>query len=188
MADKNERRYVLGSGEVYLMPYNEELKDADEIIKELFKKEYEWGQVKNGATVTWTPTTYNVKSDLGRVDDTILTAETVTLALGLLTIGAEILQPLMETARKEDKEDGTILKIGGIENATGQKYFVGFRHIDNKEGDLLVVVAGNNSGELQFAFNPESETILNPTFTASALDDEGTKLIFKFVKPQVAED
>ena len=179
-----KRDYILGSGEVYLKKYDPELKDPTEIIKELFKPEHEWGQVKNGATVTYTPTTYNVKSDLGRVDETLLTAETVTLALGLLTIGADILQPLMGTARKEEKEDGTILKIGGIENDTNEKYFVGFRHIDKKNGDIFVVIAGANSGELQFAFNPESETILNPTFTASAMDDEGTKIFIKLEDPK----
>lgn len=186
MADET-KRVVLGSGENYLKEVDGviDTSNIDSLITTYFKKENEWGDTKNGCTLTYTPTTYTVTDDLGRVVETFLTKEEVKLALGLVRVNVPILKPLIETAREGTTtvSGRQTLKIGGLENATGKSYFVGFKHLDKKRGNIYVMIIGKNEGELQFSFNPESETILNPTFTAGAMDTEGTKVIIVIDKP-----
>ncbi len=122
--------------------------------------------------------------------ETTLTKEEVKLTFGVVAINSKILLPLMETARVETSTvDGrVIVKIGGIVNATGKSYLVGFKHLDAKRGNIYVIIVGKNDGELQFSFNPESETVLNPSFTAGALDADGTKIIIVMDQPGTATD
>ena len=182
MADK---KYVLGSGEAFFMDYDPSLKDPDEIIEVVFVPENQWGHIKSGATLNMANAYHNVKSDLGEVDENIITSDAGSLQLGTLTVSEKVLKSTNETARVvvSKKGDGKILKLGGISNATGQKYFIGFKHEDPVQGDLLVVIAGKNNGELNLTFNADSETILQPTFACSPLDDEGSKVFIKFCDP-----
>ena len=182
MADK---KYVLGSGEAFCMPYNPALKKPEEIIEALFTEENRWGHVKNGATLTVSNNYYNVRSDLGETDENIITSDSGSLQLGTLTVSESVLKSTNETARivVSEKGDGKILKLGGISNATGEKYFIGFKHKDPVQGDLLIIIAGKNNGELSLTLNADSETILQPTFACSPLDDEGSKVFIKFCDP-----
>lgn len=184
------KRVVLGSGENYLKEVDGliDTSDVDKLITDYFIPENMWGDTKNGAQLTYTPTTYTVNDDLGRVTETFLTKEDVKLAMGLVRLNDKILLPLMETARKSTSTvDGrTVLKVGGIANATGKSYMVGFKHLDAKRGNIYVAIIGKNDGELQLAFNPESETILNPSFVAGAMDTDGTKVIIVIDKPETA--
>lgn len=181
------KRVVLGSGENYLKEVTGtvDTSDIDALITDLFKAENRWGDTKNGATLTYTPTKYTVTDDLGKITETSLTKEEIKLAFGLVTVNSEILLPLMETARKvtSSNTNRVVIKVGGITNASGATYLIGFKHLDPKRGNIYVILVGTNDGELQFSFNPESETILNPSFTASAMDSEGTKVIIIIDKP-----
>lgn len=184
---KETKRVVLGSGENYLKQVDGviDTSDVDALITTYFVKENLWGDTKNGAQLTYTPTTYTVTDDLGRVTETVLTKEDVKLAMGLVRVNDAILLPLMETARKATSSvtGRMALKIGGIANASGKSYFVGFKHIDAKRGNIYIMIIGKNDGELQLSFNPESETILNPSFVAGAMDTEGTKVIIVMDPP-----
>ncbi len=190
--DKDVKRIVLGSGENYLKEVTGtvDASDVDQLITDLFTADNRWGDTKNGATLTYTPTSYTVTDDLGRIMETTLTKEEVKLTFGVVAINSKILLPLMETARVETSTvDGrVIVKIGGIVNATGKSYLVGFKHLDAKRGNIYVIIVGKNDGELQFSFNPESETVLNPSFTAGALDADGTKIIIVMDQPGTATD
>lgn len=190
--DKDVKRIVLGSGENYLKEVTGtvDASDVDQLITDLFTADNRWGDTKNGATLTYTPTSYTVTDDLGRIMETTLTKEEVKLTFGVVAINSKILLPLMETARVETSTvDGrVIVKIGGIVNATGKSYLVGFKHLDAKRGNIYVIIVGKNDGELQFSFNPESETVLNPSFTAGALDADGTKIIIVIDQPGTATD
>lgn len=181
------KRVVLGSGENYLKEVTGEIdtSDIDALLTEFFVEENLWGDTKNGCSLTYTPSTYTVTDDLGRVVEIFLTKEEVKLALGLVRINDKILLPLMETARKVTSSvpGRQIIKVGGLMNATGKSYFVGFKHIDNKRGNIYVMIIGKNDGELQLSFNPESETIINPSFVAGAMDKEGTKVILVLDTP-----
>lgn len=181
------KRVVFGSGENYLKEVDGTIdtSDVDALIEQYFVPENEWGDTKNGFTLTYSPTSYTVEDDLGRTTETFLTKEQVQAQLGLVKVAQKIFKPLIETAREvtSKKENRKILKVGGLENATGKSYFLGFKHLDKKRGDIYVMLIGKNTGELSLSFNPESETILNPTFTADAMDGEGTKVIIVTESP-----
>lgn len=175
------KRVVLGSGENYLLTRDENFtfSSVDDLIEKVFTPANRWGDTKNGASITYTPTVQTVNDDLGYVVESFLVKEEVKLSMGLVTINSSILLPLIETAQEvESTKDGRkIIKIGGLANAKNKYYVIGFRHVDKEKGDLYIIIVGKNDGELQLSFNPESETILNPTFTAGTIDSEGTKLI-----------
>lgn len=180
------KRTVLGSGDAYLKEVDGTIdtSDVDALINTYFVDGNRFGDTKNGANFTYTPTKYVVEDDLGRIMETYLTKEEVKLALGSVTVNPDMLKVLMETARVDTTVTGkTYIKVGGLDNATGKSFFVGFKHINKRKGNIYVMIIGKNDGELAFSFNPESETILNPTFTASAMDTEGTKIIIVFDKP-----
>ena len=183
------KRIALGSGKVYLAEKPTSLSDIDTIIETYCKDDYEFAAVKNGATLTYTPTTYEAKDDLGRFSKTILTSESTTLACGFVTVDKDVLAKLVETGRVDTTTKGRqVVKIGGSGNANGKSYLIIFRNIDKADGDIYIIITGKNTAELSLAFSPESETILNPTFTAKPeLDTDGTQVIIVFDKKTEAE-
>lgn len=183
------KRIALGSGKVYLVEKPNDLSDIDTIIETYCKDDYEFAAVKNGATLTYTPTTYEAKDDLGRFSKTILTSESTTLACGFVTVDKNVLAKLVETGRVDTTTKGRqAVKIGGSGNANGKSYLIIFRNIDKADGDIYIIITGKNTAELSLAFSPESETILNPTFTAKPeLDTDGTQVIIVFDKKTEAE-
>lgn len=183
-----EERIALGSGKIYLIERPEsldtDLENLDTMITKYCVAANEFGAVKNGATLTYTPTNYTASDDLGRFTKTIVQEEVVTLGCGLITIGANMLKVQVDTARTEETTaNRKVIKIGGTANAKNASYLVIFEHLDAKDGNIYVIIVGQNTAELQFSFQPGAETILNPTFTAEGLDEDGTKLIIVMDKP-----
>ncbi|WP_305177780.1 hypothetical protein [Faecalibaculum rodentium] len=183
------KRIALGSGKVYLVEKPSDMTNIDTIIETYCNDDYEFAAVKNGATLTYTPTTYEAKDDLGRFSKTILTSESTTLACGFVTVDKDVLAKLVETGRVDTTTKGRqVVKIGGSGNANGKSYLIIFRNIDKADGDIYIIITGKNTAELSLAFSPESETILNPTFTAKPeLDTDGTQVIIVFDKKTEAE-
>lgn len=188
MSDTNTMatRIALGSGKIYLVeePSNLDTSDEDAIISTYAVAANEFAAVKNGATLTYTPTTYTAKCDLGRFEKTVTQDESVTLGCGLITINGHVFNVLVDTGRVKTTASGNqVIKIGGTGNAKGKSYLIIFEHLDAKDGNIYVIIVGNNTAELQMAFQPGAETILNPTFTAQGMDEDGTKLIIVMQKP-----
>lgn len=188
---RDEQRYALGSGYNYILA-DDGTHDTStpegrlSLAKALFTPEQKWGYTKNGATLTYTPTTQILKDDMGEIKETILTDETATLQIGHLTTGPDILKPMAGTAVISEvpgKEGWKEVSIGGIGNDDGAKYFFGFEHVDNKQGNTYIIVNGRNSGELSFQYQPESEMVIQPTITASAMDGSGRLIIMYYGTP-----
>ncbi len=78
-----EERIALGSGKIYLIEQpstlETDLENLDTMITKYCVAANEFGAVKNGATLTYTPTNYTASDDLGRFTKTILQEEDVTL-------------------------------------------------------------------------------------------------------------
>ncbi len=187
MPDNVAKRIVLGSGKFYLAEMPETVPaDADAIISTFVKPENEFAGVKNGATLTYTPSTYTAEDDLGRFKKTIYTQEVAALALGLMTINSGVISKLVSTGRVSSTASGRqVIKIGGMNNDNGKSYIAIFEHIDKKDGNIYVILCGKNTAELSFAFGKESETVLNPTFTAEpGLDDDGTLIYIVMEEPK----
>lgn len=179
-------RIALGSGKIYVtdVPESLDLTDVDALIASYAKAVNEFGAVKNGATLSYTPTVYTAEDDLGRFSKTVVQSDVATLAAGVMTINGNTFAVLVDTGKVSTTTGGnTVIKIGGAANAKNKSYLVIFEHLDAKDGNIYVILVGKNTAELSLAFAQGAETILNPTFTAEAMDGTGVKVIILMQKP-----
>lgn len=166
------KRITLGSGKLYCIPYANTLPEVDTICVD----ENLLGYIKGGASLEYAPTFYEAKDDLGYVIKTIITEETATLKSGILTFNGDTLNKLCDTGRvTEDATKGRrILKIGGIGNAQGNKYVLCFHHEDPVDGDIWVLIVGQNQAGFTLAFAKDAETVIDAEFKCLAQDTDGT--------------
>lgn len=172
------KRITLGSGKLYVTEFTDTIPDHSEITVD----ENLLGYIKGGATLEYTPTFYEAKDDLGYVVKTIITEEEALLKSGILTFNGDTLEKLCDTARVE--EDTTkqlrIVKFGGIANARRAKYLICFHHEDPIDGDIWVIIVGNNQAGFSLAFAKDAETVIDAEFKALSQDDEGT--LIKYIE------
>lgn len=166
------KRITLGSGKLYCIPYVDTVPEKEDICvaKNLL------GYIKGGATLEYAPTFYEAKDDLGYVVKTIITEETATLKSGILTFDGNTLNKLCDTGRvTEDATSKTrTIKIGGVGNAQGAKYVLCFHHTDPIDGDIWVIVVGQNQAGFSLAFAKDAETVIDAEFKCLSQDSEGT--------------
>lgn len=173
-------RIVLGSGYLYVTEFDSKSKKIPENT-EIEKEENLLGLIQGGAEVTYKPSYYEAKDDMGKVSKTILTEEEATMKSGIMTWCGKTLERLCETARvEEDKQKKTrTVKIGGVGNATGKKYVIHFVHKDEADGDIRVTIVGNNQAGFSFAFAKDKETVIDAEFKAAPQDSEGTLILYE---------
>lgn len=173
-------RIVLGSGYLYVTEFDSKSKKIPENT-EIEKEENLLGLIQGGAEVTYKPSYYEAKDDMGKVSKTILTEEEATMKSGIMTWCGKTLERLCETARvEEDKQKKTrTVKIGGVGNATGKKYVIHFVHKDETDGDIRVTIVGNNQAGFSFAFAKDKETVIDAEFKAAPQDSEGTLILYE---------
>lgn len=173
-------RIVLGSGYLYISEFDSKTK-AIPTNEEIEKDENLLGLIQGGAEVTYKPSYYEAKDDMGKVSKTILTEEEATLKSGIMTWCGKTLEKLCETARvNEDKvKKIRTVKIGGVGNATGKKYVIHFVHKDETDGDIRVAIVGNNQAGFSFAFAKDKETVIDAEFKAAPQDKEGTLILYE---------
>ena len=170
-----EDRIVLGSGKLYVavfsgtIPEDTALEAQENLI----------GYIKGGATLTYTPSFYEAKDDLGYVSKKMLTEEEVIHKSGIMTWNAETLEKLCATATLEKNATVRTLKIGGIGKYKGTKYVIHFVHEDAEDGDIRITIVGNNQTGFEMAFAKDSETVINAEFKALPQDSEGTLITYK---------
>lgn len=113
MGDKNFKRIVLGSGDLFLMEFTGTLPSIEDIcIDTNFL-----GYIQGGATLEYKPTFYEAKDDTGKAIKIIITDEEAILKSGIMTFNGETLKTLCATGRVSDKDNKRTVKIGGISNA-----------------------------------------------------------------------
>lgn len=172
------KRITLGSGKLYLVTFSDTLPDTDTIcvLDNLL------GYIKGGATLEYTPTFYEAKDDLGYCVKTIITEEEAILKSGILTFNGNTLDKLCDTARvtEDASKKLRIVKFGGVGNAKRAKYVICFHHEDKIDGDIWVMIVGNNQSGFSLAFAKDAETVIDAEFKALAQDDEGT--LIKYVE------
>lgn len=173
------KRITLGSGKLYLTEFTgEAIPEAATITV----PENLLGYIQGGATLEYKPTFYEAKDDLGYVIKTIITEEEATLKSGVLTFNGSTLEKLCDTARvTEDAIKGLrTVKFGGVGNAKRAKYLICFHHEDPIDGDIWVIIVGNNQAGFSLAFAKDKETVIDAEFKALAQDDEGT--LIKYIE------
>lgn len=168
---------TLGSGNLYIDEFTGVLPKFSEIENE----EKRLAFIKGGATLTYTGEVYETSDDLGRVSKRKITSEDVKLTSGLMTWNGKTLEHLCSTARVSEENGKRIIKVGGAENDNGKQYVIAFVHKDAVDGDVRVMLVGQNTNGFALTFAKDTETVIDAEFTATKgkLDEEGTLVIIE---------
>lgn len=183
----DNERIILGSGYMHLKVFSGTLPTVEEICTE----ENLFSYISGGATLEYKPENYEAKDDMAKVSKVILTTEEVLLKSGLMTFCGNTLEKLCDTARvsytekTQTKTKRRIVKVGGISNQKGTKYVICFHHVDKVDGDIWVMIVGNNQAGFSLAFAKDKETIVDAEFKAQPHDSEGTLIHYE---EEVLED
>lgn len=167
------KRIVLGSGKLYVSALsNDTMPDTSTLCVDA----NQLGYIQGGATLTYTPTFYTAKDDLGVCTKSVLTEEDVTLACGVMTFTGSTLDKLVATGTvTEDATNHTrTLKIGGVGQNDGAAYAICFKHEDAVDGDIYVLIKGKNESGFTMSFAKDQETVINAEFHALSQDSNGT--------------
>lgn len=175
--EKKTERIVLGSGHLYVAEFTGELPDLITIEK----AENRLGYIQGGAALDYKPSFYEAKDDFGKITKVIMTDEEATMKSGVLTWDGNTLTKICDTARVDEtsKPGYRIVRIGGVGNQKGKKYIILFVHEDKTDGDIRVMIVGNNQAGFSFAFLKDKETVVDVEFKAQPMDEEGTLIYYE---------
>ncbi|MBP3311461.1 MAG: hypothetical protein J6L72_04410 [Butyricicoccus sp.] len=170
MAKRDRKTITLGSGEIFVTQFADTMPEVDTICTD----ENRLGYIKGGASLEYTQETYEEKDDLGYVSKIITTTEDAILRCGLLTWNGETLQKLIDRAKVTTDSGRRITRIGGAGNAQGGHYVICFRHTDKTDGNLWVLIKGQNTAGFTLTFAADAGTVVEPEFKAMPHDEAGT--------------
>lgn len=180
-------RIILGSGNVHMKLFDGNLPPVDEICTD----ENQISYIQGGATIEYKPSYYTAKDDTRKIQKTVITDEEATMKSGLMTFCGNTLEKICDTARvsyaekTSTKKKRRIVKVGGGNNQGRKKYVICFHHEDPVDGDIWVMIVGNNQAGFSLAFANDKETVVDAEFTALPMDKEGTLIHYE---EEVLED
>lgn len=178
MSKNTKETITLGSGKLYMSEFNgETIPEIDSVCIESNRI----GWIKGGASIEYTPTTQEVKDDLGMVSKVITTEEEAILKSGIMTWNGDTLDRLCDTARvsEDNAHIRRTVKIGGIGNSKNKNYVIVFAYADSVDGNKWVRIVGRNKAGLTIKFAKEDATVIDAEFKAiPGLDDVGTLIEF----------
>ena len=180
-------RIILGSGNVHMKLFDGNLPSVDEICTD----ENQISYIQGGATIEYKPSYYTAKDDTRKIQKTVITDEEATMKSGLMTFCGNTLEKICDTARVSyaektpTKKKRRIVKVGGGNNQGRNKYVICFHHEDPVDGDIWVMIVGNNQAGFSLAFANDKETVVDAEFTALPQDKEGTLIHYE---EEVLED
>lgn len=180
-------RIILGSGNVHMKLFDGNLPSVDEICTD----ENQISYIQGGATIEYKPSYYTAKDDTRKIQKTVITDEEATMKSGLMTFCGNTLEKICDTARvsyaekTSTKKKRRIVKVGGGNNQGRKKYVICFHHEDPVDGDIWVMIVGNNQAGFFLAFANDKETVVDAEFTALPQDKEGTLIHYE---EEVLED
>ncbi len=175
-------RIILGSGYLHVKTYTKG--EAIPNPEDFCKDETLFAYIKGGATIEYAPEFYEAKDDMGKVAKTVVTNEEVTLKSGIMTFTGNTLAKLCDTARVSERESADkgkkyrVVKVGGAGNAKGAKYVICFHHVDAVDGDIYLMIIGQNQAGFSLSFAKDSETVVDAEFHALPMDGEGTLIVY----------
>ena len=170
-----EDKIVLGSGKLYVIAFSDTIPEDTvlEVDNNLL------GYIQGGATLSYTPSFYEAKDDLGFVVKKMITEEEAVLKSGVMTWCGETLKKLCSTARVTSTNTERTVKIGGASNYDGAKYVIRFLHEDKVDGDIRITIIGSNEAGFEMAFAKDKETVINAEFKAMPIAKEGTLIEYR---------
>lgn len=179
---ENER-IILGSGYVHVGEWdkNAALPDPETFCTDANLFSY----ISGGATLEYKPSFYEAKDDMGKVSKSKITEEEALLKSGLMTFCGNTLGTLCPTARvttKDATQNGKkhrVVKVGGVGNDNGKRYIICFHHTDPVDGDIWVMIVGQNQAGFSLSFAKDKETVVDAEFKALPHDSEGTLIHYE---------
>lgn len=170
MSKRAKENITLGSGKLYYQEYTGELPDVDALCK----PENLMGHIKGGASIEYTMEKYEEKDDLGLVSKIIVTSEEALLKCGLLTWNGETLTKLTSRGTTSEAAGRRITKIGGAGNSNDKNYVWCFFHEDKTDGNLWVLVVGQNQAGFTITLAADAGSVIEPEIKAIPHDEDGT--------------
>lgn len=164
---------TLGSGYIYVVEYTTTIPEDGtfEVAANQF------GYTKGGATLAYETEYTEVSDDNGQVKEQFLNSDKMTLKCGAFMGKAADIVKICPTAKSTTANNVTTVKLGGVANDDGKKYAIRFKH---KTEDLRVTIVGKNTDGFELSFAADDAVTLEPTFTASAMDNTGVLAEIKF--------
>ena len=92
----------------------------------------------------------------------------------MYAIRSYYVKKICSTARVTEVDGKRIVKVGGLKNYDGKKYVILFLYDDPTDGQLGILIVGQNQNGFTLSFAQEKETVLDVEFKASSQDNEGT--------------
>lgn len=171
MAKRDKTNITLGSGKIYLTTYTGTTVPT---VETLCVDTNLLGYIKGGASLEYTEETYEEKDDLGLVSKIITTSEEAILKCGLLTWNGNTLKNLIDRCTVTESEGKRTVKIGGAGNKQGASYAICFKHEDNVDGNLWILIVGRNTAGATLTFSKDEGSTIEPEFKALPQDTNGT--------------
>lgn len=171
-------RIILGSGYLHVAAFTKGaiIPNPEDFCTE----ENKYAYISGGAELEYSPEFYEAKDDMGKVAKSVMTEEEATLKAGIMTFTGNTLDKLCDTARvttRENVQDGKTyreVKVGGAGNQKGAKYVICFHHIDAVDGDIYLMIVGQNQAGFTLSFKKDEATVVDAEFHALPMDGEGT--------------
>lgn len=175
MAKRDKKKITLGSGKLYYQEYDgTTMPTVDTICVE----NNQLGWIKGGASLEYTMEKYEEKDDLGMVSKIITVSEEALFKLGLITWNGEILTVLTSRGTTSVTSGKRTTKIGGAGNDNNKNYVWCFHHEDATDGDVWVLLVGQNQAGFTIAFAADEGSLIEPEIKAIPHDAAGTLIQF----------
>lgn len=178
MAATKKYYIPVGSGDMYYKEFNGTIPEDSDIEKD----DNRIGYIKDGATITYSPTSQSFKDDLGIVSRSVITAEEAKLAGNLIAWSSADMPVFIATARvTENAKNGTthrVIKIGGMNNDNKKVYCFRFVHKDAEYGDVRITIVGRSQAEISLTYKQDDSSQIALEVTAQSQDSEGTLILY----------
>lgn len=175
MAKRDKKKITLGSGKLYYQEYDgTTMPTVDKICVDT----NQLGWIKGGASLEYTMEKYEEKDDLGMVSKIITVSEEALLKLGLITWNGETLTVLTSRGTTSVTSGKRTTKIGGAGNDNNKNYVWCFHHEDAADGDVWVLLVGQNQAGFTIAFAADEGSLIEPEIKAIPHDAAGTLIQF----------
>ena len=135
-------------------------------------------QRKPQATSSWEVAISTIR--ISAVKQCQITEEEATLKTGIMVFNGNTLDVLCDTARvtEDTSKKRRTVKIGGLKNMRRKRYVLCFHHVDAVDGDIWVMIVGNNQSGIELAFAKDKESVIDAEFKALPSDSDGTLITY----------
>ena len=183
-------KVVLGAVDIYLCDYDP---DKDFSLDDMTATEDNYfGNTQGGATLEYTPETYTIEDDRGRVKRTFMTKAAATLKTGLLTyhLGslASVLSvgTLTTTAATAQAAGKYKLELPGGKATLKRKAVVAVYTDGDTGAKTKIGMVATNTGALSMAYAKDKETVPEIIFTAEPVGGSDVLVTIEETIPQLS--